>query len=185
MPGFESALRSGLLPAVPAPPPAPPPAPLPGRSAQAAFRVFLGELAAIVALGLLLVAVAGRVGLSQGWTSVLVLVAGLVGFLLALYRWQRVGQHYLAELEHGYTTLVLQFGGFALGDGRRRPGLGRRVPWNYAGIWVFTPSGEVLSAPEPGVEPPGFYPSPNRPGAFELWTGAVWAGEYRTPRPHL
>jgi hypothetical protein len=153
----------------------------PGRSAQAAVRVFVGELAVIVAVGLAVIALAGRTELSQGAISVVVLVTGLAGFLVVLMRWRRIGPLQLAELEQGYTTLAVQFGGFVLGDGRRRPGLGRRLPWDYAGVWVLDSSGQVLSAPEPGVEGPGFYPSPTRPGSLELWTGATWAGQFRSP----
>ncbi|MGY2127452.1 hypothetical protein [Blastococcus sp. SYSU DS0617] len=180
VPGFDSARRSGLLPLIPARAPAL----RPGRSAQAAVRVFLGELVVIVVVGLAVVAMAGRSELSQGGLSVVVLITGLCGFVLVLQRWRQIGPLHLAELEQGYATLVLMFGGFTLGDGRRRPGMGQRLPWNYAGVWVLDSSGQVLSAPEPGVEGPGFYPSPTRPGLFELWTGVVWAGQYRTPRAH-
>ncbi|WP_158630709.1 hypothetical protein [Nocardioides daphniae] len=44
----------------------------------------------------------------------------------------------------------------------------------------------MVSPPDPSVLPPGHYPSPNRPGQLEMWTGAAWMYDYRTPeRPFL
>jgi hypothetical protein len=55
-----------------------------------------------------------------------------------------------------------------------------RAAWDYSGAWVLDgTTGAVRSVPDPEREAPGFYPSPNRPGALELWTGAAWAGRYR------
>jgi hypothetical protein len=47
-------------------------------------------------------------------------------------------------------------------------------------LWVLDGStGAVVSPPVADADPPGLYPSPNRPGAMELWTGVVWSGNYR------
>jgi hypothetical protein len=145
------------------------PALLPGASAQVEFRRFLFKSVAVVVSVLLILDAAPHVGLGSAGTSVVVLAAGLVALWLIVQLFAQAGERNLEELEHGYTTLTL-----------RRPGLGRWVPWDYSGVWVLDGrTGGVRSAPDPAHEPPGFYPSPNRPGALELWTGAAWAGRYR------
>jgi hypothetical protein len=117
---------------------------------------------------LLIVDTAPHVGLGSAGTIVGALAAGLVALWLILQLFAQVGDRNLEELEHGYTTLTL-----------RRPGLGRAA-WDYSGAWVLDgTTGAVRSVPDPEREPPGFYPSPHRPGALELWTGAQWAGRYR------
>ena len=84
------------------------------------------------------------------------------------------------ELAHGYTTLKLEFGGFWVGEGRRWPQFGHRPPWDYSALWLLDGStGAVISEPVADADPPGLYPSPNRPEALELWTGVVWSGNYR------
>ena len=87
------------------------------------------------------------------------------------------------ELAAGYTTVTLKFGAFTMLRRRRPTGLEAevlRVPWDYSGIWVLdSKTGQPLQSPSPAALPPGFYPSPNRPGSFELWTGAAWAGTYQ------
>jgi hypothetical protein len=156
------------------------PALLAGPSAQVEFRRFLFKSVAVVVCVLLILDAAPNVGLGSAGTSLVVLAAGLVGLWLIMQFFAQVGDRNLEELAHGYTTLTLRFGGFWGGEGRRRPGLGRRVPWDYSGVWVLDgQTGAVRSEPDPEREPPGFYPSPNRPGVLELWTGAVWAGRYR------
>jgi hypothetical protein len=153
--------------------PASAPALLPGPSAQAEFRRFLLKGVGVVVAVLLIVDTAPHVGLGSAGVSIVVLAAGLAALWLILQLFAQVGDRNLEELAHGYTTLTLRFGGFWGGEGQRRPGMGRRAPWDYSGV------GAVRSVPDPEREPPGFYPSPNRPGALELWTGAVWAGRYR------
>ena len=144
------------------------PALLPGPSAQAEFRRFLLKSVAVVVAVLLIVDTAPHVGLGSAGTIVVALAAGLVALWLIVQLFAEVGDRTLEELEHGYTTLTLQ-----------RPVRGRAT-WDYSGAWVLDgTTGAVRSAPNPEREPPGFYPSPNRPGALELWTGAAWAGRYR------
>jgi len=43
----------------------------------------------------------------------------------------------------------------------------------YTNISVAAPTGDV--------DPPGYYPSPNRPGRLELWTGAEWSRDFHAP----
>lgn len=107
-------------------------------------------------------------------------VGGVVGLMVlaaVATAWRSVAKVNLTELEAGYTTLRLTFGGFGWGRVRQWRS-GHRIPWDYAGTWVLDPtSGAVVSAPDPAFDPPGLYPSPTRTGRLELWTGAVWTGE--------
>ena len=48
-------------------------------------------------------------------------------------------------------------------------------------IWVLTWSGRVKAEPERGLDAPGFYPSPARPGMLQLWTGVEWFPKFREP----
>lgn len=80
------------------------------------------------------------------------------------------------EMLHGYTTVTLIAGGV----GRSEHSWGEvGPPWNYDGVWVLNRKFAVKSTPNPLADPPGYYPSPNRPGCWELWTGEVWSGAYR------
>ena len=178
VPGYEAAVASGTV----RPVPAAPPALLPGPSAARVFNRFLLSAAAIVAAVLVVVEVSSRSELGSTATSLICLAAGLLGFAAIIVLLGRVGDRKLEELAHGYTTLQVEFGGFWVGEGRRWPRFGHRPPWDYSGLWVLDGStGAVISEPVAGADPPGLYASPNRPGALELWTGAVWSGNYREP----
>ena len=112
----------------------------------------------------------------------LVLGSGLLWFWCSFWRWPRAhAERKLAELACGYTTLTWVFGGVTPTVDRRFRGTDSRVPWDYRGVWVLSGDGRVLSVPDPSVEPPGFFPSPNRPRSYELWTGSAWYGLYREP----
>ncbi|PPK92261.1 hypothetical protein CLV92_1157 [Kineococcus xinjiangensis] len=109
-----------------------------------------------------------------------VLLIDLVPFVLA-WRWGvAVGRRNIEELQHGYTTHVLTFGQFHIGGGSHVRDTDAGPPWDYSGTWVLHRDGRVKSAPQPGHDPPGLYPSPARPDAYELWTGASWTGYYPT-----
>jgi hypothetical protein len=137
-------------------------------------RVLLSGLALVV-LGRLADGVA-----APGWlTSLLLLAVGCGWVVWALQARTAVGEANVREFEQGYTTLVISLGGFWWRLGLRGRNRGR-VPWDYRGCWVLDGEGRaVVSAPDPGFDPPGFYPSPHRSGAWELWTGAAWTGHYR------
>jgi hypothetical protein len=175
--GFARAVAHGLVRPVP---PEPPPV-LPGPTAQQVFRAFLVKSGVTVAVVLVLVELVQRVGLPTAVSGLLAPALGLLGLGVIFFKfWGDVGRRNVQEFEVGYTTLVMQFGNFGWGEGRRWQGVGRRPPWDYSGLWVLDGAGrQVISAPDPNVDPPGFYPSPNRRGSLELWTGVVWSGRYR------
>jgi hypothetical protein len=152
---------------------------LAGATASRRFNRWLLTSGVVVGAVLLALEIVPRLGLGGLAEGALTLAAGLVG-LAAIFRdLGRVGDRKLEEIAAGYTTLKLEFGDFWIGEGRRWPRFGHRAPWDYAGLWVLDGStGAVLSAPDRSVDAPGFYPSPNRPGVMELWTGAVWSGHF-------
>lgn len=161
--------------------PVTPPALLPGRSAGREFNLWLATTGAVVVAVLVALEVVPAVGVGTWGASALTLAVGLIGLALIMRNLGRVGDRKLEEIAHGYTTLKLEFGGFWLGEGRRWPRFGHRAPWDYSGLWVLDgATGAVESEPDREVDPPGLYPSPNRPGALELWTGVVWSGHYRS-----
>jgi hypothetical protein len=165
---------AGLVPVVPAQPPAL----LPGPTARQMFHRFLRRSAA----GVLAVVILFQIGLSGVWFWLLPL-SGLALFLLMANWWSHIGTRNFEELHHGYTTFTMLVGAFKQGSLRTWQGHHHRAPWDYRGTWVLDQHGRVLSPPDRSVEPPGFYPSPDKPGALELWTGVVWLGHYRNPNP--
>jgi hypothetical protein len=175
--GFARAAAAGLVPRVPPDPPRV----LPGATAQQVFRTFLLKSGMTVAVVLVLIEVVQHVGMPTVVSGLSVPVLGLLAVGTIFFRfWGDVGRRSVQEFERGYTTFVMQYGGFWWGEGRRWQGAGRRAPWDYSGLWVLDGGGQrMISAPDPNADPPGFYPSPNRRGAFELWTGVVWSGRYR------
>jgi hypothetical protein len=158
---------------------------LPGSTAHQVFRAFLVKSGVTVAVVLMLVELAPRLGVPTVVSGLLAPVLGLLGLGAIFFRfWAAVGRRSVQEFERGYTTFVMQYGSFSWGE-RRWQSAGRRPPWDYTGLWVLDGRGQrVISAPDPNADPPGFYPSPNRRGALELWTGVVWSGRYR-PDPSL
>jgi hypothetical protein len=156
-----------------------PPALLPGRSASRLFNRWIATSAAVVIAVLLALEIVPRLGLPGWGQGVLTLAAGLIGLAMIMRNLGRVGERKLEEIAAGYTTIKLEFGDFWIGEGRRWSRFGRRPPWDYSGLWVLDgATGAVVSEPDRSVDPPGLYPSPNRPGALELWTGVVWSGHY-------
>lgn len=180
--GFSAAQALGLLPCVPEAPPS-----LRRRTARRAFVAWLAWIAggavawfvvASVLRGLL-----DRVSPVVG--PVLLVVGAVATFVLLVVRPRaRVGDLFLDELAHGYTTLPL-LGGAFWGVSRR----GRhnyQAPWDFRGVWVLDGRGAVRSAPDRTVDPPGLYPSPHRPGQLQVWTGTVWVSKFRAPdRPFV
>lgn len=173
--GYDAARSANRLPVVPMEPPAIAVRP----TANSAIRVFVVKsvVAAIVVFALIkAVSVASLPALV---TTVLMLAIGLSFFPIVFASMRTVGAQGLKELELGYTTLQLVVGAFTLTVERRWYTIDFGLPWSYEGIWVLDNNGKVLSEPNRDVDPPGFYPSPNRPGMFELWTGKAWSNQFR------
>lgn len=176
VPGFAAAAAAGVTP----PRPSRPPSLLPGPTAhQALVRcgVVLAGAAALVAVA---VAV-GPTDHHQATVTALLLMLGAtalgIGAIIAAVR--RFRRALLAELAAGYTTTTFYQGLFWMVQGPG-PKVGSDfVAWCWDGVWVLTSAGGVVSAPDPDVDPPGFYPSPNSPGQLELWTGSQWTGVHR------
>jgi hypothetical protein len=171
VPGFAEAVAGGRVPRVPAEPPALGPRP----SAQRLFRTLvLGCVLAVpglLALHWLLVAVdtpdLGRLVVLVGTSLVL--------FWALFARLAKVGRRSIEEFRLGYTTLILEWGGFWVGEGRFRVATEMRTPWDYSALWHLDGStGRVIRPPSGTGDPPGMYPSPTRPGSMELWTGVMW-----------
>lgn len=106
--------------------------------------------------------------------------AGAVAWALFASVLAGPGDVFLEELTAGYTTLPLALGAF-WGVNNRRVGLNYAEPWDFRGVWVLDGRGGVRSAPDREVDPPGLYPSPQRPGQLQVWTGTVWARKFRAP----
>ena len=175
VPGYAQAKANGVVTEVPPTPPRL----RSGTSARERFNLWLVQLVAVFALSVPVVKLAPRTPLPDpAVTPVLGLVL-LVALLWLLWGWRQVGKVNAEELKEGYTTLVLTYGAFRPSAPRRWPTTGHRAPWDYRGVWVLRPrTGQVVSVPTAGLDPPGFFPSPHREGWLELWTGCVWAGEY-------
>jgi hypothetical protein len=124
------------------------------------------------------VCVAGKV---DGIARVIVLLGpGLLCWWLIVFRFMTpVGLRNDEEFAAGYTTFVMQFGTFRSG-GRHW----QNLSWDYRGTWVMNEHGAVVSGPDRGFDAPGYYPSPNNQGTYELWTGTTWSGHFR-PAPAL
>ncbi|PPK90833.1 hypothetical protein CLV92_1228 [Kineococcus xinjiangensis] len=176
VPGYAEARAQGRTPQVPV---LPPPL-LPGLTAHQMFVRALLKCAIVFPLTLVvidLIAEPGPSGDTLPWLGLPVMMAP---FVLA-WRWGvAVGRRNIEELQHGYTTHVQVFGQFHIGGGSHVRDTDAGPPWDYSGTWVLLRDGRVKSAPQPGYDPPGLYPSPARPGAYELWTGASWTGYYPT-----
>lgn len=176
VPGFIEAAAAGVTP----PRPSRPPSLLSGPTAhQALVRcgVVLAAAAAMVAVAIAF----GPTNGNQATATALLMMLGAtavgVGAIIAaIGRFRRA---LLAELAAGYVTTTFYQGLFWMVQGPG-PKVGSEfVAWIWDGVWVLTSAGGVVSAPDPDVDPPGFYPSPNSPGQLELWTGLQWSGVHR------
>lgn len=178
VPGYAEARSRGLLPRVATRPPEP----LPGTPAGTLMArwtvVTIGGFAAFVTLGV----VAGKAGVTAA-AAWLAIAAGGSGFLVTLW-WLlgRVGDRFVAEIGAGYTTLVLDEGTFWMASLRPWRNGAIRVRWDCSGTWVCDRrSGLPVATPDLTVLPPGSYPSPHRADRWELWSGRMWTGNFRSP----
>lgn len=175
VPGFYAARRSGVVKEVPGSQPQR----VRGASARERFHLWVVVMVVSLALLVLAVRVLAQLIPETSPMRLLIAVPGLVWFFAALRGLHLVGDRSYEEFAAGYTTLRLAFGGFRIGRWRRWAHIDHRTPWDYRGLWVLDGKGTVVKTPDRSVLPPGFYPSPTRPGQLELWTGRVWMGEFR------
>jgi hypothetical protein len=177
VPGYARAAAAELLPRVPAQPPAR----LPGATARQVMMAGLAQAAVAFAVSIVVFLQIPKLGLPAILEPLIMIPVGIAPFAFFMGRvFPRAGDRSLQEMAQGYTTLTLGFGDFWLGPPRRWPKYGHRMPWDYRGLWVYDGQGQrIISAPDLSVDPPGYYPSPNRTDSLELWTGTVWAGHFR------
>ena len=170
VPGYASAAALGQLPVVPEAAPRL----IPGRTARQEFHRFLLKLTAVVAP----LVVGPEILRAVGLPLLLGAGYGLVVLLLA-DRWLgQVGTRMVAELRAGYVTFDLQYGLIGRDYHAHWHATEAGTPWNHRGVWLLRDDGSVVRPPDRSVAPPGMYPSPTRPGARELWSGAAWTGHY-------
>ncbi|MDI6100413.1 hypothetical protein QLQ12_17535 [Actinoplanes sp. NEAU-A12] len=175
VPGYAEAWAAGLIPRVPATPPRLAVAP----TARAVFRTLLGTAVGGILTLILFLKILEWVTGSDVAVTVAVSLGGTLLFVLILRLVTRIGDQLVAELRHGYTTLEVPSGTFWVGEGYTSISGDVVSRWDYRGLWLLDGStGAVLRGPVPGGDPPGMYPSPHRPGRWELWTGLEWLGHY-------
>ena len=176
VPAFAAASAAGRVPVVP---PAAP-ALIAGTTADKSFNFFLLKLVIVAGIVVASLDIVPKIVGGKGLLTALVDVTLGVAVLVLMLRWLKsIGEKNFQEISQGYTTLVLRYGMFGPNVSSRWYRSRFRVPWDYSGLWVLGNDGKVLTAPDSSVDPPGFYPSPNRQGAYELWTGVGWSGQFR------
>jgi hypothetical protein len=165
--GYAEAQARGWLPVVPSSPPS-------LNHGLTASRVF--ELVILGILGTL----AARLGLGQLSSVPPVVLAVASVAVLAGWWWMfnRFVAAWFSEAVAGYVTVSPVFGKYARDRDGRWPGRSSAPKWNTDGLWLLDNKGKVLREPDRNVLPVGWYPSPNREGLFELWTGADWSYRY-------
>lgn len=168
--GYSLAAANGLVPHVGTAPPTP----LPGVSARHRLSWLGARAGALFVLAVLTTSVLRDVP-GAGIAVPVVFLGGGITLGVTAVRLQR---RVYAELQHGYTTLRLQFGR-AGGDRWKQTAVGGgRLSWDYRGTWFLGSDGSVRQAPDLTIDPPGFTPSPSDPTRLELWTGASWSGRF-------
>jgi hypothetical protein len=168
--GFSVALSAGLLPATPTQPPNP---------VTINSRRWL-LCVAVVFMVLLYVMIksfdtAISSSATKGTLSLAVFVVLASGMSVQRFLLMR-------EINAGYCRIDTMVLGVLWDPEKRftahRYGV-RGAPWDVRGLWKLDDHGAPVRKPDFSVLPPGHYPSPNRPGSFEYWTGAAWMYRYR------
>lgn len=177
---YAAAVAAGVV----RPTPATPPPLLPGHTALQLFHRTLIGIAGW-AVGLVVLSRAADWLLPQPWGDWTAIAGTWVGFIASLVMFRPMSRRKVEELNAGYVTIKFIFGSLTSLKGPDRPlrwdyGNELRMPWDYRGVWHLNNRGEVLTAPDRAVDAPGFYPSPNRAGMLEFWSGCTWAASYRS-----
>ena len=176
--GYNDAAARGITPRVlPEPPKL-----IPGLTAVQRLWIVALAIGISAVLLVALVQLLDKLISLSTWYRPTIGLPGVLWFLAMIYGLHRVGDHAYREFKAGYTTIKGIF--FYVGNGHKyysKGGMRAGVlkPSDMRGLWHLDSKGEVLAQPDFTITPPGFYPSPHRPGRLELWTGLVWAGEYR------
>lgn len=174
VPGYEDAKTLGLVQPVPSHPPALAIRPSASSRARTIVAVAVGALVALLILVKTL-----ESWLPQGWPALIVALGGVAVVVGTTAAWARLGRACIREFQHGYTTFEITFGTYWWGTGTSRPGNANRAPWDFSALWLLDGrSGRVIRPPTSQSDPPGMYPSPNSPGALELWSGLTWMRYY-------
>lgn len=171
--GYTQALARGMIRL----PPQSPPGLLPGPTSEQRFYLYL--LATVLSGAALFAVIAWLAGMTTGWFRLVLPAIAIAWFLLVIAGLNWVGTKLYDELAQGYATLTVDFGGFFLANQRVWQRVRRRAPWDFGGLWALDSRGAVSRVPDRSLDAPGFYPSPTRPQALELWSGRVWMGEFR------
>jgi hypothetical protein len=171
--GFAASQAAGLAPARPTSPPNVGP----GVTARGALRrlalVAAGSVGVAIATLLVLPKDDGALPPGTLVAFLIVLAVGLIATWRSLVGFREA---LLRELQAGYVTTTFEQGVFWFGPaGVLSRGV---VGWDWSGIWVLEPTGEVVASPRGDTDPPGAYPSPHEPGRRELWTGYRWTMFY-------
>ncbi len=172
---YAAAAAAGLTPARPSTPPA-----VNGRpTAQEMFNRLAATIGISVAASILCLFLLPDRRIT-GWGAIAYVATVAVGFFATRVSLHRFRTTLLKELQAGYTTKTFSQGLFWF----PRRGSGRTTwgddvdGWDWDGLWVLNGQAQVVSAPDPSVDPPGLYPSPNIIGQRELWTGYRWTGVF-------
>lgn len=173
--GFEAARAQGRTPLRPSAPPRI----VEGTTARQAFRhlVIVHAVAVAAIIGCLILLPDNRIAGKYALAFFAVLTVAYVVLRASLRRFRAI---FLDELQAGYTTQRFMQGLFWLPrkGGGLKPPVDDVVGWDWSGVWVYDSDGNVVSAPDVSVDPPGLYPSPHIAGTRELWTGYRWTGVY-------
>ncbi|MBC9227089.1 hypothetical protein GL325_12200 [Aeromicrobium sp. 636] len=171
VPGFDRAVELGLTPRTPADPP-----PTVTTNSR---RLLLAIVATTFSL-LLVVLLLANATPAPPWLLGLVTALTLAIIVRMFVRLRRVMWD---EISAGYCRVDYMVALFSRDPEYRFPASRMRgAPWDLRGLWRLADDGSVVVEPDWSVLPPGHYPSPNRPGQLELWTGSAWAYRYEEPR---
>ena len=169
-------MAAGVTPSRPATPP-PIGSSLTAHQAFIRLAVTLGVATAVWVLFLL--ALPKQNNSITGWTAVVLSVLLAIGYFAVRKELRTFRSVLLDELQMGYATTTFTQGLFWSRRHEKALIWGDDVVgWDWDGLWVLDSRGNVVSEPDLSADPPGIYPSPNKPDQRELWTGYMWTSVY-------